>query len=289
MRLRYVVFALCVAALSTALGASTVNLTNRYAYAANTGWIDARADTTNGAVIGRYVCSNYLYAANTGWIHLGSGSPANGISYGNASATDYGVNVSPYGLLTGYAWGANTGWITFEQTYGKPSVDLKTGVLLGYAWSANTGWISLSNAFAFVQTDTLAGGPDSDGDGLPDPWEYSYTNTLAGLAASPADADGDGAPDADEYAADTDPTDPTDLLVITAISATNAPNAMLTWASKDTRFYRVRLTDNLTNTWSGSSLGLITDPSTPDTTRLVSLSPTNRIFLRVQSVLPLSP
>lgn len=289
MRLRYAVAALSFAALSGALADTTINVTNRFAYAANSGWVDARPDATNGAVIGRYVCSNYLYAANTGWIHLGSGAPANGISYGNASATDYGVNVSPYGLLTGYAWGANTGWITFEQTYGKPSVDLNTGALQGYAWSANTGWIGLSNAFAFVQTDRLANGPDTDGDGLPDPWEYSYTNTLAGLGAAPADADGDGSPDADEFVAGTDPTNPADLLVITALSATNAPNADLTWASKDTRFYRVMLSGTLSNDWADSTLGLITTPSTPSTTRQVSLSPTNRIFLRVQALLPLSP
>ena len=289
MSIQHMAATVWLAAVWAALGASTVNVTNRYAYAANTGWIDARADTANGAVIGRYVCSNYLYAANTGWIHLGDGTPANGLSYGNASAADYGVNVSPYGLLTGYAWSANTGWITFEQTYGKPSVDLKTGALQGSAWSANAGWISLSNAYAFVQTDRLGSGPDTDGDGLPDPWEYSYTNTLAGLGATPADADGDGSPDSDEYGAGTDPTDPSDLLVITAWTATNLPSASLTWASTDTRFYRVKLAYNLTNAWSESSLGLITDPSTPGTTRILSLSATNRLFLRVQSVLPLSP
>ena len=259
MSIQHMAATVWLAAVWAALGASTVNVTNRYAYAANTGWIDARADTANGAVIGRYVCSNYLYAANTGWIHLGDGTPANGLSYGNASAADYGVNVSPYGLLT------------------------------GYAWSANAGWISLSNAYAFVQTDRLGSGPDTDGDGLPDPWEYSYTNTLAGLGATPADADGDGSPDSDEYGAGTDPTDPSDLLVITAWTATNLPSASLTWASTDTRFYRVKLAYNLTNAWSESSLGLITDPSTPGTTRILSLSATNRLFLRVQSVLPLSP
>lgn len=289
MTLKMLLTAIWLGATSAVMAASTVNVSNRYAYAANTGWIDARADTTNGAVIGRYVCSNYLYAANTGWIHLGDGTPLNGFAYGNASAADYGVNVSPYGLLQGYAWAANTGWITFEQTYGNPSVDLTTGALQGYAWSANTGWISLSNAFAFVQTDRLAGGPDSDADGLPDPWEYGYTNTLAGLGPAPADADNDGQPDADEYGAGTDPTDPSDLLAITALVATNTAALDLTWASKDTRFYRVAVSRDVTNTWSDSALGLITDPTSPETTRTVSLTPTNRLFLRVQCELPLAP
>jgi len=275
---------------ATALYAgTTIHGTNRYAYAANAGWVDAYADGTNGAVIGRYVCANYLYAANTGWIHLGDGTPANGVAYGNASASDYGVNVSPYGLLQGYAWGANTGWIAFEQTYGKPAVDLTTGVLSGYAWSANTGWISLSNAYAHVQTERLAGDPDTDGDGLPDPWEYSYTNTLAGLGASPADADGDGSPDADEYGAGTDPTNPSNRLAITALVATNTAALVVSWDSTDTRFYRVSVSQCLTNGWGDSSLGLITDAAASNTTRTVSLTPTNGMFLRVQAELPLGP
>lgn len=278
-----------LAGASALLAGTTIHGTNRYAYASNTGWLDAYADGTNGATVGRFVCAHYLYAANTGWIHLGDGTPANGVSYSNASATDYGVNVSPYGLLQGFAWGANTGWVTFEQTYGKPAVDLVTGVLSGYAWSANTGWISLSNAYAFVQTERLAGDPDVDGDGLPDPWEYSYTNTLAGLGPSPADADGDGSPDADEYGAGTDPTNPSNRLVITALVATNTAALELSWAATDTRFYRVSVSQDLTNGWSDSSLGLITDPTTPDTTRTVSLTPTNSMFLRVQAELPLSP
>jgi hypothetical protein len=60
---------------STALAGATIDQTNRYAYSANTGWLDGVADTNNGAVIGEYVCSGYLYSANLGWINLGSGSP----------------------------------------------------------------------------------------------------------------------------------------------------------------------------------------------------------------------
>ena len=39
---------------------TTMDATNRYAYAANLGWVDWVADTNNGAVIGEYVCSGYL-------------------------------------------------------------------------------------------------------------------------------------------------------------------------------------------------------------------------------------
>ena len=69
-----------------------------------------------------------------------------------------------------YAYGANLGWVNFE-TNGSPKVDLKTGKLSGSIYGANCGWISLNNAFAFVQTDTVAGGADSNANGMPDAWE----------------------------------------------------------------------------------------------------------------------
>src|SRR5450759_3795542 len=73
-------------------GATTIDTANRYAYGANSGWLDCRGDTANGGVIGDYVCSGYIYSANVGWINLGSGSPTNGIQYQNNSGTDFGVN-----------------------------------------------------------------------------------------------------------------------------------------------------------------------------------------------------
>ena len=66
---------------------------------ANTGWINCAADATNGAVIGRYVCSGFFYSANCGWIGLGSGAPTNGIRYSNNSAQDFGVNHDGEGNL----------------------------------------------------------------------------------------------------------------------------------------------------------------------------------------------
>src|ERR1041385_2973232 len=143
--------------MAAALGATTINPTNKFAYGANLGWMDWRGDTNSGTVIGEFVCSGYLWAANVGWIHLGSNAPANGVQYQNNSATDYGVNHDGQGNLRGFAYGANIGWVNFENT-GAPKVDLKTGRLSGSIYSANCGWISLNNAFAFVQTDTLAPG-----------------------------------------------------------------------------------------------------------------------------------
>src|SRR5687767_15653232 len=79
-------FAFCFASPA----ATTINPVNRFAYGANIGWVDWRADVANGAVIGEFVCSGYIYAANVGWIHLGDGSPANGVRYLNLSGDDFG-------------------------------------------------------------------------------------------------------------------------------------------------------------------------------------------------------
>ena len=136
--------------------ATTVDAVNHYAYGANIGWLDWRGDTANGAVVGLQVCSGYIYSANVGWINLGNGTPVNGQTYLNNSATDFGVNRDAQGNLRGYAYGANIGWINFEAT-GAPKMDLLTGNFSGYAYSANCGWISLSNATAYVQSTVFAG------------------------------------------------------------------------------------------------------------------------------------
>lgn len=240
MKTRFLVV-LAVAALSP-LGwaATTIDASYHYAYGANVGWMEARGDVANGAVIGEYVCSGNLYAANVGWINLGNGSPANGIRYQNLLAHDFGVNQDGQGNLRGYAYGANIGWINFE-TNGAPKVDLATGKLSGYAYSANCGWISLSNAQAVVQTVTLAPGTDSDGDGIADGWERSYTNTLTAFTAT-NDTDHDGLTDQQEYLADTNPLDASDSLRITTFLRGNGGDPTrvdMTWTSKPTRFYRL--------------------------------------------------
>src|SRR6516164_807811 len=170
MTKRFLAAVILLCSVGVANAGTTIDASNKYAYGANIGWMDWRGDTNNGAVIGQYVCSGYIYAANVGWINLGSGIPTNGIYYQNLSANDFGVNQDGLGNLRGYAYGANIGWIHFEDI-GAPKVDLKSGRIGGSVWSANCGWIGLSNAFAWVQTDTIASGADSDKNGLPDAWE----------------------------------------------------------------------------------------------------------------------
>jgi len=276
---------------SQTLGAaSTISPIHHNAWAANIGWIDALAEPGYGAVIGEYVCSGYLYSANVGWIHLGNGAPADNIQYRNTSPTDFGVNHDGVGNLRGNAYGANIGWIRFEAT-GSPRLDLKTGQCTGYAYSANCGWISLGNTAAYLQTDFILPGLDTDGDGLADAWELIVTNSLTPFTAT-SDADGDDASDLDEYRAGTNPLDPNDRLRISDYQFANeGKTAILTWTSVSNRCYYVRETMSLEGTpvWFDSGLGLIPPSPGPTTSRSIIRPAAPIRVYQVEAVRPLSP
>lgn len=267
--------------------ATTINPVNKYAYGANIGWIDWRGDTNNGAVIGEYVCSGYIYAANVGWINLGSGAPTNSIYYQNASANDFGVNQDGLGNLRGYAYGANIGWVNFENT-GAPKVDLLSGRMTGSVWSANCGWIGLSNAYAYVQTDTIAPGALGT-NGLPIAWQLlNFGNTNVNPNADP---DGDGMSNQQEYLAGTNPNNANSDLEITSFSsAPGGTTANVTWESVLARNYYIqkRLNLNTGFSWLDSGLGLIS-PDGASTTRTFSDTNAPMRFYRVQAVRPLAP
>lgn len=272
----------------TGRASSTINATNRYAYGANVGWMDWRGDDgTNGAVIGEFVCSGYIYGANIGWIHLGNGSPVNGVQYSNTATNDYGINHDGAGNLSGYAYGANVGWLNFEAQ-GAPKINLLTRNLSGYVYGANIGWISLSNAFAFVQSDSLDTGPDTDGDGIPDAWEYLHAGDLTTMNAT-TDNDGDGRKDADEYVADTDPFDPGSWLRITALGVNSGGStSTVTWTSRPTRLYRVQSrVDLVTGSWATNTPpGLVSPDVGATTSRDVPDTVTMQRFFRVQALVP---
>lgn len=232
---------LCGTAL-TASAQSTINATNQYAYGGNVGWIGMRGDNTNGVIIGEYVCSGFAYGANIGWINFGAGSPTNQIQYGNASATDFGVNRMQDGSLRGFAYGANVGWINFEAT-GNPKVDLQTGKLTGFAYGANIGWINLGDINVLVFTDKIKKGVDSDGDGITDAWEFQNMGNLT-LASAVTDRDGDGISDLQEYIDGTDPNNANSTLKITTFTKA-VSNLTITWTSVPTRFYMVEYNPNL--------------------------------------------
>jgi hypothetical protein len=134
---------------------TTIDPVNHYAWGANIGFTDWRPSTSDGVNIGDNFCAGFIYAANVGWMQMGTGTPANGTSYSNTSATDFGVNCSAGAAgeknLRGFAYGANIGWVNFEAT-GNPRVILSTGQLRGFGWSANVGWINLNDATVFVAT-----------------------------------------------------------------------------------------------------------------------------------------
>lgn len=253
---------LLAGAITSGLAATSINLTNNFAYGANVGWMDWRGNVTSGSVIGEYFCSGYIYGANVGWIRLGTGAPTNGVQYQNLAANDYGVNLDGSGNLRGYAYGANIGWINFESM-GDPKVNLNTGNLTGYAYSANCGWISLTNEFAFVQTDTIPGGPDTDGD---------------------------GASNQQEYLAGTNPNNTADLLRITDQAfATGGTIVTLQWNSVATRNYRLQKTTALPATsWSDSGLGLV-PPAGAVTAATFTDTFAPARYYRVQAIRPLAP
>ncbi len=274
----------------TATRATSINSVNRHAYGANIGWLNFRGDVANGAQIGLFYSTGYVWSANCGWISLGSGSPANGYSYANNTASDWGLNlIMPGGYLRGMAYGANIGWINFE-TNGNARVDLTTGKMSGFAYGANVGWISLSNLFAHVQTDYLNWGPDTDGDGIPDAYERQTTGGLATLGAPPNDFDGDGSPDRDEFFADTNPTNTADHLQITAFSRTVSTNSV-TWTVKPTRNYRLEQATAITNnaTWSDSGLGVLPGGAVPTLTGLAPDPAATTLFYRARALVPLAP
>ena len=267
---------------------TTVDPAAPYAYAANAGWVNAYADGTNGAVIGQSFCSGRLYGANLGWISLGNGAPTTGYAYSNVDGADAGVNHDGAGRLRGLAWSANAGWIAFEGT-GDPRVDLASGDLSGYAWGANLGWIRLDG----VRTAVLSAGADSDGDGIPDPWEFQKTGGLAALAGGSHDADGDGVSDADEYGADTGPLDNQSFLAFTALSRSGTVSR-LTWTVAPTRFYELWRAPGLdaASEWTPSALGVMPPDAGEEMTREVdTASPAGPTppaqFYRVKAVLPL--
>ena len=219
---RFAVLVVFFALSFSARAASTINPANQYGWGANIGWTVWRPSVADGVSIGEYICSGYIYGANVGWINVGNGAPTNHIQYQNNSATDFGLNygIDPaqpgVAILRGYAYGANIGWINFEAN-GNPRLSLFTGTFSGYAYSANCGWINLNDALGKVQTDSVAMGVDSDGDGIADAFEFQFFGNLT-TASPTSDADGDGVSDRDEYLDGTSPIIATDRLRITAFS-----------------------------------------------------------------------
>jgi hypothetical protein len=273
---------------SFAAGQSTISTTDKFAYAANAGWIDFRSTATDGVVVSESFLSGKAYAANFGWIDLGDGSPANGHTYSNESAGDFGVNLAVTGALTGYAYSANVGWINFEQNHGLPRLDFLTGTFTGHAYAANLGWIALNTASSALVTTTLAH-TDNDFDGIGDSYEMRHFGSLR-VANASSDFDGDGAVDLQEYAANTDPKDPSSLLRITHQEYHNSYSIVtLTFTSSSNRLYTIEHDTDLAGAWTDSGLALFAPDPGATSARTIRFAPGSRRFFRVLAHLPLQP
>lgn len=184
---------------------TTIAPGNRYAYAANFGWLNWRwsSGSPDAPAIEPTMLHGKVYSANVGWVNLGNGKPAGAGSQYSQTGGDVGVNHDGSGNLSGYAYGASIGWIYFDPAIAlPPRVDLVTGNFSGYAYSANCGWINLGSLRTKIKpgADTEIVGGGVTGDGIADAWETeraaaagygsSNLNLLGMLPTSDFDQDG---------------------------------------------------------------------------------------------------
>ncbi len=263
------------------VASTTINSDNHYAYGANIGWLNLRGNVDDGAALGLFFSDGYIWSPNVGWIRLGSGAPANGWSYANDSATDWGVNHDEEGNLSGYAYGGNIGWLNFGHgaTGYEPRINFRTGNLSGYIWGANVGWISLSNSQAFVQTDYLEPGPDGSVTGVPAAWEAKMGTDLDGLTD-------------DEirqfHAWGSNPTDPYSLR-LTSIRRTAENLFRIEWDGRASRQYRIEETNDLLDDESWEAMELLINGSDGAIGLVSPLGPSTNRMLRIRPIVPLSP
>ena len=271
--------AVLVTAAGPARAGSTIDPTTRHGYGANIGWTDWQYDTAapDGVTVETYLLHGKIYAANVGWIDTGNGTPAGGVQYSQTGG-EWGVNHDGAGNLSGYAYGANIGWIFFDASIASPPrVDLGTGKMTGYAYGANVGWIGLDGI-----TTSFGPGTDSDGDGIADSWEYEML-AAAGLPANlgtlgAGDSDGDGTSDADEFEADTDPFEAGEVLRITDFVLTSGAVA-LQWTHSPRRLYQVKSSPDLL-TWTDEGAPTLLDAAS------VATGAATKKFFKVEASLP---
>jgi len=171
-----------------ALAAGNIDATNKWAWGTNVGWINFNPSHGGVTVYADHV-EGYAWGENVGWIRLGSYEGGGSHTYGNTSATDYGVNRDASGHLSGYAWGTNVGWINFDPTHGGATVDPATGSFDGYAWGENVGWIHFKGTatngdpYNVVTSFRQPGSIQVCKDVVPDDaslWDFTLTGPMPG-------------------------------------------------------------------------------------------------------------
>ena len=135
-----------------------------------------------------------------------------------------------------------------------------------------------------MQTDRIAAGADTDGDGMADAWERTWFDNLTTATAS-SDYDGDGMTDLREYLAGTDPRDLNDNLRITSFTRSGTYNT-LWWTSQPNRLYRV---ERRTDLGGDSPWETYLSFDVPGSNNVGFDSTSPGYFYRVQAVRPLMP
>ena len=137
-----VLTAALLGALSPALPAADFATSDQYAWSENAGWLNLKA-TDGGAQVYSDHLEGYAWHENLGWVRLGTHTGGGSHTYGNTTATNYGVNRDNLtAKLSGYAWSENAGWVNFASLNGGlMSADAVTGAIDGYAWAENVGWV----------------------------------------------------------------------------------------------------------------------------------------------------
>lgn len=164
----------------------------------------------------------FAWSSLAGWIVTNCADTTSGCSSTNGN---FKIAVSSSGVLSGYAWGENTGWINFGPFTNNNAAQVKIGAdgtfggtsgTAGYAWAQNFGWIvfDCTDSNSCVKTDYI---PADDrttdtGDG----------GGTGGGGSTPAcadhiDNDGDGFTDypADIGCTSALDTDETDTIIVT--------------------------------------------------------------------------
>jgi hypothetical protein len=129
--------------------------------------------------------------------------------------------------------------------------------------------------------------PDTDGDGLPDSWEYAYTTNLAALSLT-GDFDGDGLSDDDERASGTNPFDASSRFQLRELRPQGTTQVMGTFDSIPGRTYRVWVSPDL-GTWT--DMGTVKSADWPATSTQFQLAnaalpagAAQKLFMRVSVV-----
>jgi len=217
-----------------ALADGNIDISNRYAWAENAGWLNF-APAFDEVAVHFDGCRGYLtghaWGENIGWIKLGTDG---GGPYGNTSAIDWGVNTDANGRLSGYAFSKNVGWFNFSPTNQPVVVDTNTGEFDGYAWGENVGWVHFKGTAPPYNVRTVAF--DTQPQGTPNWW-------LAHYGVGESDDEGDGVSAWREYVADTCPTNAASCFAITSIS--NRSPRVVCFVSSSNRQYTLQYTTDL--------------------------------------------